>query len=104
MECQANRSLAGELLGYLLLILCGVALMVWFSTLTPGERQTVADRSLSVMTLLLAQPGVFISAKILSNSALAWHKRIFWSVSVFVVLACAIPLGLSNWLQPLFQV
>ncbi len=103
MTDQSNRSLAGELLGYLILVLCGMAFMTWWASLSPGERQTFVDRSLGVLTLLLAQPGVFVSAKILSSSSIAWRKRAFWGLTVFAVFAFAIPLGISNWLQSVLQ-
>ena len=99
-----NRNLAGELLGYLLMIGGGLAFTVWFFNLPPDGKQQFVDRVFGLFTIVLAQPGVFATAKIASNGQLALRKRVFWAVVVFVIFACAIPALITHWLSPLFVI
>lgn len=98
-----GRGFIVDLAVLLLLVLGGTAAAVWLSTLTPTELQALVDLTLSGLTLLLAQPGVFLSAKIFSNSKLPWHKRILWGLATFVVLAFVLPVTISSWIRPLLQ-
>lgn len=99
-----NRDLAGEMLGYLLMITGGVVFSVWFFSLPPDSQQQFVDRVLGLFTIVLAQPGVFAAAKIANRSHLPLRKRVFWSIVVFGVFACAIPMLISNWLSPMLVV
>ncbi len=100
---NVGRGFFGDLAALLLLILGGTAVAVWLSTLSPEELQSFVDLTLSGLTLLLAQPGVFLSAKTFSNSKLSWHKRILWGLAAFMVLAFALPVTISSWIRPLLQ-
>ena len=99
-----SRDLAGELLGYLLMIAGGLAFSVWFFSLPPDARQQFVNRVLGLFTIVIAQPGVFATAKIATNGQLSLRKRIFWAVVVFAIFACAIPMSVSNWLSPMLVV
>ena len=99
-----SRDLAGELLGYVLIIAAGLAFAVWFFNLPIDSQQQVVDRIFGLATLVLAQPGVFAAAKIATNQRLILRKRICWALLVFTVFALAIPMAISNWLSPLFVV
>ena len=70
----------------------------------PDGQQAFVDRVLGLFTVVLAQPGIFATAKIASNSRLELRKRVFWAIAVFGVFACAIPMWISSWLSPLFAV
>ncbi len=99
-----ERDLAGELVGYVLMIAGGLAFTAWFCSLPPDRQQDFTDRVLSLFTVVLAQPGVFATAKIASNARLSLRKRVFWATAVFAVFAFALPMWLSSWLSPLFVV
>ncbi len=99
-----SRDLAGELLGYVLIIAAGLAFAVWFFNLPIDSQQQVVDHIFGLAALVLAQPGVFAAAKIATNQRLVLRKRIFWALLVLTVFAFAIPMAISNWLSPLFVV
>ncbi len=99
-----DRDFAGERLGDVVTIVGELAFIAWFSSLPPDGQQAFVDRVLGLFTVVLAQPGIFATAKIASNSRLALRKRVFWAIAVFGVFACAIPMWLSSWLSPLFAV
>lgn len=91
-------SLAGDLLVHLVMIGGGVAFMLWMSSLSDVERQVLVDRALNIVTFVLAQPGVFLSAMIAMKAKMPMAQRVFWSAAVFVLLACAVPATLSYWI------
>ena len=95
---------AGELLGYVLMITAGLAFSAWFFQLSPQGQQEFVDRVFGLLTVVLAQPGVFATAKIASNSQLPLRKRVFLAVSVFAIFACLVPMAFSNWIAPVFRV
>lgn len=92
-------SLAGDLMVYLVMIGGGVSFMLWVSSLSDVERQLLVDRTLNIVTLVLAQPGVFLSAKIAMKAKMPMAQRAFWATAVFVALACAVPATLSYWIH-----
>ena len=96
-------SLAGDLLVHLVMIGGGVAFMLWMSSLSDVERQLLVDRALNIVTFVLAQPGVFLSAKIAMKANTPMAQRVFWSAAVFVLLACAVPATLSYWIYSALQ-
>ena len=96
-------SLVGDLLAYLIMIGGGVAFVLWMTSVSDVERQTLVDRTLSVATFVLAQPGVFLAAKVSANAKLPPARRVFWTIVVFVVLACAVPATVSYWAHAALQ-
>jgi hypothetical protein len=91
-------SLAGDLLAYMVMIGGGVAFMFWISSISDVERQMFVNRALNIFTFILAQPGVFLSAKIAMRPKISIARRVFWAIAVFLVLACAVPATLSYWI------
>lgn len=94
-----NRNVAEDILGVLVLISGGLLFSLWFFSLPPEGQKQFVDRVFGLFTLILAQPGVFATAKIASNSQLPLRKRILGSVLVFSFLAFALPMGVSTWLS-----
>lgn len=97
-------SYASDMLFLVFAILAGTVGMVWLSTLSHEEMEVVTGRVLGFVTLLLMQPGVFWTAKIVSNSSLPLAQRVARAAGVFVVMVVIIPVAVSNWLAPLFHI
>lgn len=82
-----------------LLIIGGVAIAVWFSTQSHNVLNRIADAGLAEFTLLLAQPGVFLAFKIVTSGKWTWKRRTATGLAVFILLALAIPVGISTWVS-----
>ena len=93
---ESNRYL-GDLAALLLMIVGGTALVVWLSTLSQEDRQVLISKTVTIATLVLAQPGVFLAVKFANNDKLPWQKRLSYSLGSFLVLALALPSFLSTW-------
>lgn len=98
-----SKNDAGPMLINLLLIVVGVAVAVWLSTLSQRDLNRVADLSLNWIAILLAQPGVFLAAKIATHNQLTWKRRIAYGGAVFLLLGWAFPAALSAWLSQYVQ-
>jgi hypothetical protein len=93
-------SFAGDILMLLLMIIGGTVAAIWFSTLSFDERSLFMHRGLNFCTLVLAQPGVFMAAHIVSNENMYWKKKWILAVTVLGLVAFVIPLAISYTMYP----
>lgn len=101
MSTSGESSYASGMLFNLLLIIGGTMAMVWFSTLTTEDRQVFVDHGLRITTLILAQPGVFWTAKIAANQNMPWQRRCVLGSIVFLGFCIALPTAIEWKLEQL---
>jgi hypothetical protein len=99
---SSNRD-SVALLFSLLLIFGGTAFLVWMSTWTHVEIKAFTDLSISLMTFLAIQPGIFLTFKIGMNTKLSKMKRLTWGLIAFALLVVVIPFALANQLDTTMQ-
>jgi hypothetical protein len=81
------------------LIVAGTGAAVWLSTLSHAEFQRTVSGFSNIMTIILTQPGVYITAKIIASEDLPIKWKLVWSAATVMVLVIAIPLGLNYFVQ-----
>lgn len=93
----------GDFLVLFFLIAFGTALVVWLMGLPVAERHLIVDRSLNVLTLLLAQPGLYLSVWFATRNKCSWPERVALSLATFFGLAILLPAYVSTWLTPILK-
>jgi len=101
MNATGTNSFSGGMLVNLLLIIGGTIAVVWFSTLTSGDRQVFIDHGLRITTLILALPGVFWTAKIAANQNMPWQRRCVLGSIVVLGFCIALPMAVEWKLEQL---
>ena len=75
--------------------------MVWFSTLTPEDRQVFIDHALRITTVIWVQPGVFWAVKIATNQNIHWQRRCILGSTVLLLIGLALPMAIEWKLEQL---
>lgn len=94
----------GDFLVLLFLVCFCMALAIWLLSLPEEERQTIVGRSLNILTLMLAQPGLYFSVSIATRQDKAWPERVALSLAIFSGLAVVLPVCVSTWLSPILKI
>lgn len=94
----------GDFLVLLFLVGFGTALAVWLLVMPTADRQIIMDRSLNLLTLLLAQPGLYFSAWVATQQEKAWPERVALSLAIFLGFAVLLPVCVSTWLSPILKI
>lgn len=94
----------GDFLVLLFLICFGTALVVWLMSLPVAERRAIVDRSLNLLALMLAQPGLYLSVWAATRQEKAWPERVALSLAIFLGLAVLLPVCISTWLSPILKI
>jgi hypothetical protein len=68
-----------------------------------AERQLIVDRTLNVLILLLAQPGLYLSDWFATRRKCAWPDRVALSLATFFGLVILLPAYVSTWLTPVLN-
>ncbi len=103
MAQTGTGSASGDTLVLGAMILGGTWATVWFMGLPPTEKAVISARVFSIVTLILAQPGVFMAAKIAVQKDIPPRRRFIKGAAIFVTFAWALPGLLSTWLQGLVE-
>ena len=93
----------GDYLVLCFLIGFGTALVVWLMCLPMAERQLIVDRTLNVLILLLAQPGLYLSDWFATRRKCAWPDRVALSLATLFGLVILLPAYVSTWLTPVLN-
>lgn len=92
----------GDTIALMLVAIGIVAVALWLRALPREDQAAILGFTVNLLTLILAQPGVFLTVKI-ASSKLPLKKKLVFGVISFAVVAFAIPVGISAWLLPRAQ-
>lgn len=81
-----------------LMVLLGTVFAVWLISSPKHDVQQLISQMIDLTTILLAQPGIFLSIKLLRNTAMPKLRRYILSASAIIVLALCLPIAISSWL------
>lgn len=101
-------SFSGDLLVLALMIVSGVFITVWFLTLELVQRESILHGFASLLTLVLMQPGVFLSLALANKATDAYQNKQPWkrlailAITTFICVGILIPMALSPWINSFF--
>ncbi len=101
MAQTGTGSAAGDTVVLSAVILGGTCATVWFMGLPPIEKAEISAKVFGIETIILAQPGVFLAAKTVTQKEIPLRHRLIKGATIFSIFACALPVLLSTWLQGL---
>lgn len=85
---------------WVLLIIIGVPITFWLSTLPHDVLNTINAAGLFIFMLLLAQPGLFLTFTIATKDKWTWKKRAAIGAPTFLLMVLAIPTTITKLLWP----
>lgn len=98
-----NEKDIGPMLVNLLLIVIGVIFAVWLTTISKEEMSGLVNGLTGILTLLLIQPGIFITAKALSKEGIPLRVKIR-NALLAILLGIILPIRIISWIQLNFSV
>lgn len=114
MSTKANKpttgtgSFSGDLLVLALMIVSGVFITVWFLSLETVRRESILHGFANLITLILMQPGVFLSVALANKATDAaqnnkpWKRLAILAITTFICVGILIPMALSPWVNSFF--
>lgn len=87
----------GDTLLLLVVSIGCVAFWLWFLSLPVANRESIFASSLGLFTVVLMQPGIFLTYKIIASN-LPLRKKVTYGAISAIVVGSAVPLAISNWL------